>query len=333
MTMRLQRAVVLIGCTVLMHCKAPRDAVNPLAIADDSSNTFLADPTIFQKDGVYHLYGTVERAGGNGFLSYSSTDLKSWKLNSINDGYALKKGDAFGSAGFWAPQVFEYDRRYYMAYVANEAIALARSDRPEGPFAQTIKQPLAAPVKQIDPFLFIDDDGKKYLYHVRLTGGNKIFVAQMEDDLSAIKPETLQECITATDEWENTAHSGWPVTEGPSVLKHNGTYYLVYTANDFRNPDYAVGYATSSSPLGPWKKYEGNPVISKKLLGWNGTGHGDFFYSGNDLYYVFHTHYSNDKPAPRRTALIKMRFKRNGSGADGLEAEGKSFRFLHKQTP
>jgi beta-xylosidase len=75
----------------------------------------------------------------------------------------------------------------------------------------------------------------------------------MKDDLSAIIPETLRECIAATEGWENKANSNWPVAEGPSVLKHNGLYYLFYTANDFRNPDYAVGYATSSNPLGPWK--------------------------------------------------------------------------------
>ena len=48
-----------------------------------------------------------------------------------------------------------------MAYVANENIAIAESKSPLGPFTQKIKQPLAAPVKQIDPFVFIDSDGKK----------------------------------------------------------------------------------------------------------------------------------------------------------------------------
>ncbi|MEJ7676977.1 MAG: family 43 glycosylhydrolase [Segetibacter sp.] len=85
-----------------------------------------------------------------------------------------------------------------MAYVANENIAIAESRSPLGPFTQKIKQPLKAPVKQIDPFVFIDGDGKKYLYHVRLSNGNKLFVAEMSDDFSAIKPQTLQECITAT---------------------------------------------------------------------------------------------------------------------------------------
>lgn len=317
-------------CSFALSQCVSRRAVPATLVPDDSTNTFLADPTIFQAQGTFYLYGTVERGAG-GFLVYTSKNLKDWQPAQSNGGYALKKGEVFGTTGFWAPQVFAQNGSYYMAYVANENIAIAKSNNPAGPFTQTSQQPLAAPVKQIDPFVFVDEDGKKYLYHVRLTGGNKIFVAQMTDDFSAILPETLHECITATEPWENTAKATWPVTEGPSVLKHNGIYYLVYTANDFRNPDYAVGYATSNSPLGPWKKYEGNPIIQKNLVGINGTGHGDFFFKGKDLYYVFHTHYSNDKPTPRRTALIKMKFAKTESGIDRLEAEQKSFRFLHKQ--
>lgn len=295
-----------------------------------AANIYLADPAVFENGGRFYLYGTVERKTGNGFQAYTSTDLKTWTLAGKNDGYVLRRGDAFGTSGFWAPQVFSHRDKYYMAYVANENIAIAESDHPDGPFLQQTKEPLAAPVKQIDPFVFLDDDGKKYLYHVRLTGGNKIFVAEMTDDFSAIKTETLRECITATENWENTAQANWPVTEGPSVLKHKNTYYLVYTANDFRNPDYAVGYATSNSPLGPWKKYAGNPIISKKLLGQNGTGHGDFFRKGRDLYYVFHTHNSAGKVGPRKTALVKLRFAKSKNDIDHLEADPSSFRFLYQ---
>ena len=292
--------------------------------AADSTHIFLADPAILRYQDAYYLYGT---GAPEGFPVYTSPDLKHWsQLKSINGGYALKKGDAFGTAQFWAPQVFSSSNKLYMAYAANENIAIASSESPAGPFKQQTKEPLAAPVKQIDPFVFTDEDGKKYLYHVRLTNGNRIFVAELTAGLSAIKPETLQECITATEPWENTAHSEWPVAEGPSVLKHKGTYYLFYSANDFRNPDYAVGYATSNSPYGPWKKWEGNPIISKKNIGQNGTGHGDFVTDKhNRLVYVFHTHYSDSKVSPRRTALIEARFaKDKGNGMDKVMVNEKS---------
>jgi len=157
-----------------------------------------------------------------------------------------------------------------------------------------------------------------------------LFVAEMTDDFSAIKPRTLHPCITATEKWENTAHTSWPVTEGPSLLKHKNLYYLFYTANDFRNPDYAVGYAVSKHPEGPWKKYAGNPIISKNNIGKNGTGHGDFIKDkkGN-LLYVFHTHNSDSIVAPRTTAVVKIRFvKDEKKGSDKLKVDEKSFYYL-----
>ena len=298
--------------------------------ANDSTTIHLADPTIFHYKGMYYLYGTVEGATGNGFLGYRSADLKAWKRFENNNGYALKKGDAFGTSGFWAPQIFLYNNKFYMAYVANENIAIAESDAPLGPFRQAAKQPLAASVKQIDPFVFIDDDRKKYLYHVRLTNGNKIFVAELNDDFSSIKTETLHECITATEKWENTTNAPWPVTEGPTVIKHKDFYYLFYSANDFRNPDYAVGYAISKHPLGPWQKYAGNPIIHKGLLNENGTGHGDFFKNKKQYFYVFHTHYSKESVRPRKTAIVKAEFHKTENAVDHLAIDKKSFYFLSK---
>ena len=289
---------------------------------------YLADPTIFLNEGTYYLYGTKgdNTIEGEGFLVYTSQDLKTWKGPAgINDGFALKKGDAFGTKGFWAPQVFKYDSKYYMAYTANEHIAIASSESPLGPFVND-KKALEAPVKQIDPFIFFDD-GKAYLFHVRLQNGNRIFVAEMTSDLKQIKTETLTECITAEKGWENTQNVDWPVSEGPTVIKKDNLYYLLYSANDFRNPDYAVGYATSESPLGPWIKSKTNPIISKENLGLNGTGHGDLFLDKNGmLNYVLHTHLSDSVVAPRKTALVKVNLN-----AEGIRVMPQSFEFLKKQ--
>ena len=301
-----------------------------LAQTDEAAERqiFLADPTIVYTDSTYYLYGTGEGGANNGFKVFTSVDAKQWKDN----GYALKKGDAFGEKGFWAPQVFSFHNQYYIIYVANEQIAIAESNSPLGPFTQKIIGPLSAPVKQIDPFVFFDDDGKKYLYHVRLQKGNRIFVAELKNELSDIKPETLKECITATQPWENTASSPWPVTEGPTVLKHKGLYYLFYSANDFRNPDYAVGYAISKRPYGPWKKYRHNPILSKKQTGYNGSGHGDFFVGDSGkLYYVYHTHYSSTVVAKRKTALVEVHFKKRLFGKDKVEVNPKSSYYLQLQ--
>ncbi|MFD2939998.1 glycoside hydrolase family 43 protein [Flavobacterium notoginsengisoli] len=288
----------------------------------------LADPTIFYENGVYYLYGTTTGEtplNGEGFMVYSSNDLKKWKGPvGAQNGLALKKGDAFGTKGFWAPQVFKYNNKFYMIYTADENIALASSESPIGPFKSDLKAPMFNLRNQIDPFVFVDEDGKKYLYHVRLTNGNRIFVAELKDDLSGIKEETLKECISGVLPWENTENVSWPVTEGPTVLKHNDVYYMIYSANDFRNPDYAVGYATAKSPYGPWEKSADSPIISKKDVGINGVGHGDVFYTKDGkMKYVLHTHYSNNGVSPRKAGIVDIDFEGNK-----IEANTKSFVLL-----
>lgn len=269
----------------------------------------VADPTIFYHNKMYYLYGTKE--ANKGIPVYTSKNLTGWKRVKDNEGFAVKKGDAFGTDGFWAPQVFYYNNKFYMAYTANENIAIATSNKPEGPYKQENLVSLPAPTKQIDPFIFMDDDGTKYLYHVRLTKGNRIFGAVLKNDFSGIEDSTLTECISGTEQWENTANSDWPVTEGPTVIKRDGKYWMFYSANDFRNIDYAIGLAISDHPLGPWKKVESNPLLSRKQTGQNGTGHGDLFSAKGNWYYVFHTHQSGSKVSPRRTMLIPLKFTKN----------------------
>ncbi|WP_448633761.1 family 43 glycosylhydrolase [Pedobacter panaciterrae] len=120
---------------------------------------------------------------------------------------------------------------------------------------------------------------------------------------------------------------GW-ITEGPTVIKHKNLYYLIYSANDFRNKDYAVGYATSTSPMGPWKKYAGSPIISREKLKQNGTGHGDLFTDKAGNYkYVMHTHHSATKVSPRSTGIIDVKFAK-GDEADVLQADESTFKLL-----
>lgn len=273
-------------------------------LPQDTSFLLLADPTIFKHNGTYYAYGTNGANANAGIPVFTSKDMVNW----VDKGFALHRGDAFGTQGFWAPQVFQYRKKFYMAYTANESIAIAVSDNPAGPFRQTMKQSLPSDLKQIDPFVLFDE-GKIYLYHVRLDSGNRIFVAQLKDDLSATVPGTLKECIHAEGGWENTANASWPVSEGPTVLKRNGKYYLFYSCNDFRNIDYAVGVAVSDHPTGPFRRLPRQPVISRHNTGANGSGHGDVLQAGKKWYYVFHTHNSAQKVGPRKTVLMEMTWK------------------------
>ena len=148
----------------------------------------------------------------------------------------------------------------------------------------------------------------------------------MNADLKGIKPETLRECINAEETWENTANEDWPVAEGPTVFKKDALYYLLYSANDYRNPDYAVGYAISRTLLGPWEKMKTNPLISK-LDSNAGTGHGDLFYDKRGrMKYVLHTHLSNEEVGPRKTAILELSLKNQK-----LSVKNNSFYLVEKQ--
>lgn len=291
-----------------------------------TGNPLLADPTLFFHEGKYYLYGTVGPNSDNGFKAYSSVDKKVWK----DEGYVLRKGESYGDKGFWAPQIFKYNGKFYMAYTANEHIAIASADSPLGPFTQKEQKPLDAPVRMIDPYVYFDPSGKIYLFHVRLQEGNRIFVAELDKELSSIDAATLKECINASLPWEDTQNVKWKVAEGPTVIQHDGLYYMTYSANDFRNPDYAIGYATATSATGPWTKSSNSPIISRKNIGINGTGHGDILIDTNGkILYVFHVHASDTKVSPRKTAIVELEFKKNKNKAAELIALPKTFKLLN----
>ncbi len=66
-------------------------------------------------------------------------------------------------------------------------------------------------------------------------------------------------------------------------------YFITYSCNNYENEYYGVGIATSTSPLGPFKKQEDNPIIHEiPNCNLYSTGHGSWFkYNGED-YYSFH---------------------------------------------
>lgn len=280
--------------------------------AQDKQEIFLADPTIYVQDGKYYLTGTggsgVDAASG--FMVLESVDLRTW-AKPEGSGQAthmlLEKGkQAFGTEGFWAPQILQADDTYYLTYTADEQTVLAQSTSVLGPYTQTEISPIDGSEKNIDSYIFKDDDGKYYLYHVRFSHGNYLWVAEFDLEKGEIKPETLRKCFDQTEPWEATpAYESAPIMEGPTVLKLRNKYYMFYSANHFRNIDYAVGYAVADSPYGPWLKQDDSPIIHRSIVGENGSGHGDLF-EGLDgqLYYVYHIHYNQQRITPRRTRIV-----------------------------
>ncbi len=277
---------------------------NPLMIG--------ADPFVLNYRGKYYLYATNAE---DGYRVYTSDDMTEWQ----DMGYCLRKGDVIGERWFWAPEVMEKDGKFYMVYTSEEHLAIATADSPLGPFVQSEKKWLSEE-KAIDGHFFVDDDGCVYLYYVRFNCGNVIYMSKMNDDLSGFDEENERFLLRADEEWEL---KDCEVTEGPFVLKHNGKYYLTYSANHTRSEDYAIGYAVSDSPYGPFKKYEGNPVLHKTAHV-NGTGHHSFVRSidGEELICVYHCHYSKEKFQPRMVCIDRAEFVANENSDDILMIHG-----------
>jgi hypothetical protein len=182
---------------------------------------------------------------------------------------------------------------------------VATSNSPLGPFVQDVQQPMFEE-KGIDNSLFIDDDGTPYLFFVRFTDGNAIWMAQLENDYKTIKTNTLHLCFAAnTSGWE--ADLG-KVNEGPFCIKHNGLYYLTYSANDYRSQKYGVGYAYTDNISGSWVKYSNNPILQKPE-GLFGTGHHCLFTDKEgQLRMAFHAHHSETEVNPREMYTTSVSF-------------------------
>lgn len=301
--------LVFIALITLQACRKPA--------AETSASTkeiFFADPTIFSENGKYYLTGTrnIEPLG---FTIMVSDDLRNWHDASTDSlGMLLKKGErSYGDEGFWAPQLLNENGTYYLTYTANEQTALAQSHTLTGLYTRDKMTPIDPTEKNIDSFIFKDDDGKYYLYHVRFNKGNYIWVAEFNLHTGTILPETLRQCFGITQDWEATpAYESDPIMEGPTVIKMDGQYYMFYSANHFKSIDYAVGYATANSPMGPWIKYPGNPIIHRSIVKENGAGHGDLFFDKQKRpHYVYHVHNSDSTVVPRKTRIVPLTFSKN----------------------
>lgn len=253
----------------------------------------LADPTVVFFEDTFYLYATGDTRG---YDVYTSRDLVRWE-----------KGPRVFKATrpqAWAPDVYRHaaDERFYLYYTTDQKIGVAVSDRPDGEFVDKGLLVEGA----IDAHLFADDDGQLYLFYVKLPGF-RILVQRMATPLE-MRGEPVQ-VLSPSQAWEKT-HGH--VTEGPWLLKHAGRYYLVYSGSGADGPNYAVGYAISDSPLGPFEKYAGNPIVSRSETVF-GPGHGCVVRDRDgSLWHVYHQKKYDNIGWARFVCLDPMWFDEQG---------------------
>ncbi|WP_285058620.1 glycoside hydrolase family 43 protein [Pedobacter ginsengisoli] len=208
----------------------------------------------------------------------------------------------------------------------NFKIGVAVADKPTGPFIDMTDKPLFDPgYPIIDANVYFDPNGKLYLYYSRCCYKNTVksevadwakekgwfneieeswvYGVELKSDFSGVKGSPvllLRPPLKMNDpqaEWESRSVTSKEVnrrwTEGSFTFKKGNTYYMMYSANFFGGENYAIGYATSKHPLGPYKKADNNPILQKNTGqggGVSGTGHNSVVFSpdGKQMFCVYH---------------------------------------------
>lgn len=220
-------------------------------------------------DGRVWMVTSVDHEDGGGYSTmhcyhtFSSADMVNW----VDHGEVLNIEDVTGGKepegedwALWAPDMVYYAGKYYLyfpvriLYTSNgydentrkttSYIAVAVSDAPDKRF--TVINPKIKGTQGIDPAVFIDDDGQKYLYY------GTHFGAKLEDNMT----EIIDPIKMDVDD-DHFMEAIW-------MNKRNGQYYLSYHAHydkpiDPENPDdpnrakSLLDYGISNNPLGPFK--------------------------------------------------------------------------------
>lgn len=287
---------------ILLLCFAVMFGASDAVIAEP---VHFGDPFIMLHNGRYYAYGT---SGDDGIKVFVSDNLRTWRSPVGESHLALKKEDVDAKRYFWAPEVYHVNGKFYMYYSGDIKICVATSDSPLGPFVQETKNPMFEGEDTIDNTLFIDDDGRAYMYFDRYNDGLNIWMCELTDDLKEIKPGTLTKCINVSQEWETVAPR---VNEGAFVMKHKGKYYMTYSANSYESQFYGIGLAVADNPYGPWVKYGGNPIY-QNVGGLVGIGHSAMFRDKRGrLNIVFHSHKDKERIHPRVMHISRVKFQKD----------------------
>ena len=239
---------------------------NPLTLNDEWYLYGIGDPYIMKYRGTYYLYAST-KDNNIGVKCWSTKDFITW-----SDAITCSTDPITKTA--YAPEVFYWNGVFYMyTSPGGGGHYVLSSTSPTGPFV-----PVTGNLgKSIDGSVYINDDGNWFFYH---SGNNSIMGCSMTN------PTTIGSSVSLGARVGN----GW--TEGPSMFKRNGIYYLIYTGNHVISKGYRIDYATSTGgPLSTFTpQVSQNPILINTEGSHVGLGHGSPFI-GPDLdtyYYTYH---------------------------------------------
>ena len=250
------------------------------------------------------LYTTHDEDDAEGFkmqdwLLYTSTDMVNWTDHGVVA--SLKSFDwVKRDNGAWAEQVVERNGKFYMyCPIHGNGIGVLVSDRPYGPFKDPLGKPLVWQKEHwddIDPTVFIDEDGQAYMYW----GNPNCYYVKLNEDMISYSGDIVK--LKETPEHYQ---------EGPWFYKRNGHYYLAFASTCC--PE-GIGYAMSDSPTGPWKT---KGYIMRPTERTRGNHPGIMDYKGKS--YVFGLNYdllkleTNTHYERRSVSVAEMHYNEDGT--------------------
>lgn len=240
----------------------PGEFRNPVLRAD------FPDPHVIRVGDTYYAYAT--NAAGKNVQVSTSTDLVQWSQPK-EAMPAIASWAQLGGSFIWAPEVIQIGERFLLYYTARDkaadrqCIGVAVADAPEGRFRDSNDAAFVCQAEQggsIDAHPFRDADGKLYLYWKN--DGNccdqstYLYAQELAPDGLSLIGEPVR-LVQNDRRWEGS------VVEAPTMWLHEGRYYLFFSGNGYGGVDYAVGYASCESPLGPCTDAEENPILASVL--------------------------------------------------------------------
>lgn len=220
-----------------------------------------ADPAFILFKNKYYLFAS--KSGGY----WSSDNLVSWNFITTKD---LPLED-------YAPAAVAVDDSVYFMGLDKRIYSSAN---PSKGVWHIVKD--AFPIIANDPDLFLDDDGRLYLYFGL---SNTLPISGVELDRKTLnpigKPKELFNTNSADFGWEQPGDYNTlkrrPYLEGSWMTKHNGKYYLQYSVPGTEYKSYADGLYIADSPLGPFTVADNNPFSYKPEGFIDGGGHSSTF--------------------------------------------------------
>ncbi len=294
--MNISKILLLCGsCGLLNSLNAQRPVIQ---------TKYTADPAPMVYNDTVFLYTTHDEDDAEGFkmqdwLLYTSTDMVNWTdhgaVASLKSFDWVKRDN-----GAWAEQVIERNGKFYMyCPIHGNGIGVLVSDSPYGPFKDSLGQPLVWQKEHwydIDPTVFIDEDGQAYMYW----GNPHCYYVKLNEDMISYSGDIVK--LKETPEHYQ---------EGPWFYKRNGRYYLAFASTCC--PE-GIGYAMSNSPTGPW---ETKGYIMRPTERSRGNHPGIMDYKGKS--YVFGLNYdllkleTNTHYERRSVSVAEMHYNEDGT--------------------